>query len=483
MRSKILLLALLLSLPFMMTAQKTTILKSRMTAACYRTYSTSGPGLYIGDSDTYLYSGYKTGAVKNTGTVIANNWTYSGKYDTLNRRRYDTVSTYLHYYNRDRTYNHYVGSNNNIDTSTYQTYDTVLIAYKNYSRNIYTFDANNNTLTNLTDYWVASAWRDSTEHLYTYDGGNNMLTDTSKNLGNSNNNNVTVYHYTSGTLDTSTSYNWSGGSYALTNNSRRTVYYLNTSSKPDSTVTYGWSTGSSTWNANNKIHYIYSGGNVTIDTNKSLFGGTWYVSTDNYTYSGTNMTSDTAKANIGTGFANTSLYVMTYDGSSNETSCEKYSLVSAAWRDTALYTNTYNSYNQNTMYMTQTRLGGTSWGFSRTSNGFGGYNYDVMNLYYYSTYNDPTSVQPLGANNTNGNLKLYPVPANNMLNIDLSWNNTQSSVIAIYDMTGRLWMQWQAENTSNYKHTVYISQLPAGNYIVKVRGESDQAVQPFVIVR
>src|SRR5579864_4462997 len=101
MRSKILLLALLLSLPFMMTAQKTTILKSRMTAACYRTYSTSGPGLYIGDSDTYLYSGYKTGAVKNTGTVMANNWTYSGKYDTLNRRRYDTVSTYLHYYTRD----------------------------------------------------------------------------------------------------------------------------------------------------------------------------------------------------------------------------------------------------------------------------------------------------------------------------------------------------------------------------------------------
>ncbi len=193
------------------------------------------------------------------------------------------------------------------------------------------------------------------------------------------------------------------------------------------------------------------------------------------------MASDTSRAYIGSGFASTSLYVNTYDGSGNETSSEKYSLVSTVWRDTALVTNTYDpTYHVLTSYQTQTKVGGT-WVMTRTNNGFGGFYYDVWNKYYYEAYNDPTSVGTISTNNSS--LKLYPVPANNSLNIELNSDNAQTSVLAIYDMTGKLWMQWQTENTANYKHTVYTSQLPAGNYIINVRSENGQTAQPFVIVR
>lgn len=488
MKSKILLTCLGVMLCISMQAQKTTMMKDRLTGACFRTYSTINSSvLFVNDSDVYTYSGINPGVEKNTGTPTANTWNYSGKYDMLTRRRYDTATAHPpHYFLRDQTTNHY-NSSNLLDTALLQTYDTTAATFKNYSKTIYTFDGSNNIKTTLVQYWVASAWRDSTEHFYTYNSSNTMLTDTFKNLGNIASNTLrstlSIYHYNASTIDTSTSLNWSttSSSFTTTNNSSRTIYFLNTSSKPDSTVAYGWSTASSTWNPNNRIHYTYSGSTVSIDSTWSLFGPTWYISTNNYTYSGSNMMSDTSKAFIGSGFASTSLFVMTYNTSGNETGYEKYSLVSGVWRDTALVTNTYDpTYGVLTSYMTQTRIGG-AWVMNRSSNGFGGFNYDVLNYYYYTPYNDPTGVANIIANN--GTLKLYPVPANNMLNIDLSWDNAQSSVVAIYDMTGKLYMQWQADNTTNYKHTVYLTQLPSGNYIIKVRGENDQLTQPFVITR
>jgi hypothetical protein len=485
MKSRLLLFLSIVSLSFTSLAQKTTMMKDRLIGACFRTYSTVNPSvLFVNDSDVYTYSGINPGVEKNTGTPTANSWNFSGKYDMQTRWRYDTAAAHPpHFYLRDQTTNHY-NSSNYLDTVLYQTYDTVAKAYKNYSKMVYTFDGSNNISTYLTQYWVASAWKDSTEHFYTYDGSNNMLTDTFKNLGNIASNNprstLSIYHYNTSVMDTSTVLYWSttSSSFTTTNNSARVIYFLNSSKKPDSTTAYGWNT---TWNANTRTHYIYSGSTVSTDTIYNLFGGTWYISTDNFTYSGSNMITDTAKAFIGSGFAGTTLYVATYDGSGRETGYEKYTLVSGTYRDTALITNTYDpTYGVLTQYMTQTRIGG-AWVVQRSPAPFGGYNYDVVNKYYYTSYNDPTGVQNVTANN--GTLNLYPVPANGMLNIDLTWDKAQSSVIAICDMTGRLWMQWSAENTANYKHTVYTSQLPAGNYIMKVRGEEGQTVEPFVIAR
>lgn len=489
MRSKFLLtcITLMCCMQINVQAQKTTILKSRMTGACFRIAANSST-MYINDSDVYVYSGYRTGAPKNTGTSIANTWTYSGKNDTLTRRRYDTLSTHNYYYYRDRTQNHYAGTNDNLDTSTLQTYDTTAHTWNNRAKTVYIYDGSNNVTFSAVQGWNSStaAWHDSLVNWYIYDASNNMLVDTFKNLTNPTSNRLYINHYTSNVLDTAIVETWNTPASSFINNSK-TVYFLNATHKSDSSISYTWSTSSSTWTLGNfqsvKHHYIYDGsGNNTIDSQWYWGTGMWNVSAINInTYDASNyLVSDTSKQAFGGPLRNYYYYTIGYDASHNQTTCERYTWLtsSSTWRDTALYTNTYNSYNQLTSYTTQTMIGGT-WVFTRIGGG-GGYS-DVKNAFYYSTYNDPTGVPVVNSND--GTLKLYPVPASNMLNIELTWDDAQSAVIAVYDMTGKLYTQWQTGNTNAYTHTFYLSQLPAGNYIMKVRGEKAQAAQPFVIIK
>jgi len=77
---------------------------------------------------------------------------------------------------------------------------------------------------------------------------------------------------------------------------------------------------------------------------------------------------------------------------------------------------------------------------------------------------------------------VYPSPATSQINIDLKWSEPQPAFISIYDVTGRLWNQWNVAASDNYHNTLNVSNFPAGNYYIKINGSKVQTVKTFAVV-
>ena len=132
------------------------------------------------------------------------------------------------------------------------------------------------------------------------------------------------------------------------------------------------------------------------------------------------------------------------------------------------FTYTYNSYEQ------MTSLVGISWnaaGFWEYISG------DPAANYHYSPYS-PASVATVSSN---GQVNIFPIPAQNIINIKLNWNEAQSFTIAMYDMNGRMVQQTSVPTTSQYTTSIMTDNIPAGNYIVKIGGAKGQFTKEIVI--
>jgi hypothetical protein len=101
---------------------------------------------------------------------------------------------------------------------------------------------------------------------------------------------------------------------------------------------------------------------------------------------------------------------------------------------------------------------------------------------YYSAYYyiDDVSVVLIDSsvgiveNKYNRKLKLYPNPCSNILNIETSCSNLNSSEIFIYNLFGELMM------TNVYRKGVDISSLNAGCYYLQLNTESEIIVSKFI---
>ncbi len=92
-----------------------------------------------------------------------------------------------------------------------------------------------------------------------------------------------------------------------------------------------------------------------------------------------------------------------------------------------------------------------------------------------------TSSSSAGINKyvTTTSFKLYPVPANNQLNVSLagSANNTH---IEMYDMLGKKLLEQSITNGANHT-TIDVSSFSAGNYFIRIIGGKTQQTAKFTI--
>jgi hypothetical protein len=74
-------------------------------------------------------------------------------------------------------------------------------------------------------------------------------------------------------------------------------------------------------------------------------------------------------------------------------------------------------------------------------------------------------------------LKLYPNPANNRI-----WLQSSEMILEteVFNMTGQ---RLKFDKCSNFQHTLDISALPAGHYLIRVTGSRQVQVKQFVIIR
>ncbi len=130
---------------------------------------------------------------------------------------------------------------------------------------------------------------------------------------------------------------------------------------------------------------------------------------------------------------------------------------------------TYNNFNQIIRIASEEWLDNNHWGTRNRGSIF---------YYYYETY-FPTDVAQLPQQG--GTLQLYPVPANNTLNISINWKEAQPYTLTIADMQGRVNMQYNSKNTNE---TIDVSMLPEGVYNIILKGDKGGAQHgKFTVVR
>ena len=357
-----------------------------------------------------------------------------------------------------------------VDTST---------GYENFLNYIQEFDGNSNITSITYQYWSGTSWVLSTKTLYTYNSGNQLATMTQQT--------------------------WGGTAFVPVS---QDAYSYNAAGKLYLDVYGTWDALTSVFDQASQKTYIYNPSNTNIinETDENIAGTPAYTYKYDYTYTSTNKMQNATKSMWnGTGWVAVSMTTNSYDGFDNLTnwlfqlwdipsgtfindSLHIYSYASGGtmpqtdilqtwdntgsgvWNNVMQFANTYNGANQLTSSV------GTAWnvvGVFEHANG------DPMAMYYYSTYVPGVSVK--NVTSIGGDANIYPVPAQNMLHVDLSWNQPQTATIAIYNMQGSIVRQWDAPATTQYNSAVSLDNLAEGSYFIKINGAEGQVVKQFVI--
>ncbi len=103
--------------------------------------------------------------------------------------------------------------------------------------------------------------------------------------------------------------------------------------------------------------------------------------------------------------------------------------------------------------------------------------------YYYKTeyhyqHHWSNNINKVTASNTS--LKVYPVPATDLLYIraELAASGQLQGVIT--DMQGRVLYQWRDEASKQYTKQIHLSHLPAGLYMLQLHTDSEVATKQFI---
>lgn len=99
-------------------------------------------------------------------------------------------------------------------------------------------------------------------------------------------------------------------------------------------------------------------------------------------------------------------------------------------------------------------------------------------LYFYYEHYWPTGVAQTV--NNEAELKVYPVPANTLLNVEAKFQEGGKLQGSVTDMQGSIIHQWNDDATTNYKKQVQLGHLPAGIYMLQLHTDGEVATRQFI---
>ena len=397
----------------------------------------------------------------NNGAVFVPTDTTTYNYLTENggdlkhpiKDNYDTtwVSNGATFVNSVSSIQNLVGSN--VSDHTWLSWDTGSNSWKNNSKSIYTYDASNNLINTINQVWNGSTWAPVSQEQYSYNSANEVIFYT-YSLWNSTSNMFV--------LSNQKSYAYVGGMGAIMQ-------------ETDQANVGGTITNTAQYN------YSYDTGLLSTTT-YSVWNGTNWANNYKYTYS-----YDASHNRITSLYQtyNSSTSTWTNDTLKNYTTFASYSAGAAmlpsletdqvwdttgggSWKNSIQYMYSYNGSSQ------MTSMVGTSWniaGLWENANG------DPAANYHYSPFSEAVN----DVKNAAGQAFVFPIPAQGVLNINLTWKEAQSCTISLIDMSGRVVKQTGTPVAAQYNAVMPIENVPDGNYLVKINGTNGQIVKQVVV--
>lgn len=383
------------------------------------------------DSSTYSYSNRRGSGINpedpnNDEHILFDN-SYTYEY-SISKGAYHNKTL------RHQNFN----SNNKVTDLTYQSWNVNKNppTWWNTERFLYHYDANQKITSSYYQTWVGTLWINHVNSTLVY-GTNNQIKEV-----NSTGFEVDYSYDMNNNLISSEEMVFDQNSNQWLNNERKTYSY--NGSNVNTYVLESWDNDNGVWQNKSKWEYQYNNSNdVTITTEYSWSGSYW----QNYKKV---FTSYDSRGNM---IENVE---QVWDQSSN------------SYINSKRETREYNEFDQPTLITTNT------W----RVNNWVAYTGDEQIRLYYEVY-DPTSVPEIAATT---DMNIYPMPANNELNVDVQMNRADDVHLMLTDMFGRAIIQQDDHTAASYHKTLSVANVPSGNYVLMLLTDSGDQYSKTVVI-
>jgi hypothetical protein len=405
--------------------------RERLIAVCEYTVGTDSIVFTPFDSTTYCYSGTRS---------IDTSWSTAQAYDT------SVLFVYAHSgYRPSQKYVNTWATPNWPQTDTVWDWDTVANRYQYKSFSVDSFNANNLPVQSKTwTYDTTGAWTYSTNEIKIYTAGNLP----SEYIYQNSTGNTTFFD-------------------SVTYNSANQVVSLLERSVP---VPFGSLFQINSYDSLGRMDtmvaqmVMYDSVNFT-----NMFRNIYTYDTNN------NLSLQIEQGWRDSVWATNGRISYSYDAHHNRIGYIQPSLdTSGHWVNFWQYTATFDTFN---MITSSVQL---RWDTSGTWVPMQGCQ---INHYYYETYSLPIDTTGIATITASGDVRIYPVPAADMLSVDIHWTEAQQAIISVYDMNGRKCGEWPTACATSWHGYIPIASLPAGAYTMLISGPSGSIRRAFNIVR
>lgn len=477
-------------------AHKTTAIKSRLKTTSY--FEPDGQTFIYTDSVTYEYSGERGGDLESDN-IDCDRYYYVG---------YDKVSnSFINKYRGNYTYN----TNNKVAVDLLEIW--AVGTWRNHTKETNTYNGSGYLTEELNQNWdtVNNVWVNSWLYNFTYDGQNNLtLRATKKWNANNNawvNHGEDIYAFNGALMSERSNRTWDAQNNVWKNNYRY-IYSYNNDNLLTTETYYLWDKNINSWKEAIRYHRTYNAAKL-LDTyiGEQENGGVW----KNYqkitiTYNGlnqelTNISQDwknnawensTRTINAyntsddlitytfevwqpnTNSWKNQTKNLYEYDANKNitkKTDQEPDKNNNAVWVNYKREISTYNAYNQLLLQYDQNYLA-NNWTLTQ---------FNSQRSHTYEDYTVTVSVSKY--NNLNADVKMYPNPAAQFLNVDVVLPQAENINITLVDMAGRTVMTKAYNATTNIHEQISISHLSAGIYNCIINTGKEQHTQQISVVK
>jgi len=224
------------------------------------------------------------------------------------------------------------------------------------------------------------------------------------------------------------------------------------------------------WDPSQLIDLTYNGAGtqLLVVSIKAYSGGTWVNDyRSDYTYNGSNQLTRAVNASWNvSAWLNQDKDSLIYGTSTYPTTRLTYTWNGSAWEGSIRYDYTFTAANQvSEQKISYWNIGTLGWDLSEHT------------LYYYENYTPQAVTETTVSNDA---LNLYPVPATETLQLNIHLDKKQSAKVHICDVSGKTIKTLSLAVGNTWNQKISIADLPAGIYMLTLRGEYSVMNRKFV---